>query len=374
MMSSTGERKPRDLPRVDERDTVFARMAREPGTLAYAEYYGRNPGHEAADNRLRAMPPLLEPGGLHYDPTICGEAADFAAAVHEVKPDPEAAAIWGKRLKAAVDQSGTSRSMLRALGAAAAGIAVVDDSCVYTHKGRHDSDYGRPINADLPRALVFLVEMDRHAMDHAPLAPVVRESTWQYLRAARIAVTAAEALRRAGAVARPHYDAHYEVILPPLAVAAGLGELGRNNILIADRFGSRVRIGAVTTDLDLVPDAPVSLGVDRFCRVCRKCAHNCPSNALSSDDSPPQEAGRWQTATSRCYGYWRAVGTDCGICMACCPFSHADTWSHRLVRRVVRRAPPWTHRLLVFLDDLAYGRTWRPVTERSFVRRLIRRR
>ena len=368
-MSSTAEGKPRDLQRVDERDTMFARMARVPGTPAYTDYYGRNPGREAADSRLRAMPPLMEPGGLYYDPAICTEAAELVAAVYDVKADPEAAAVWGDRLAATADPSASAMSMVLELGAAAAGIAVVENHCVYTHKGRHDSDYGRPITADLPRALVFLVEMERHAMAQAPLAPVVRESTWQYLRAARIAVTAAEALRRAGATARPHYDAHYEVILPPLAVAAGLGELGRHNILIADRFGSRVRIGAVTTDLDMVPDAPVSLGVDRFCRVCKKCAHNCPSHALSTADSAPQDPGRWQTATSRCYGYWRAVGTDCGICMACCPFSHADTWSHRLVRRIVRRAP-WTHRLLVFLDDLAYGRKWRPVTERSFFRRL----
>ena len=35
-----------------------------------------------------------------------------------------------------------------------------------------------------------------------------------------------EALRAAGFEAKAHYDAHYDVILPPLAVRAGLGELG----------------------------------------------------------------------------------------------------------------------------------------------------
>jgi hypothetical protein len=51
--------------------------------------------------------------------------------------------------------------------------------------------------------------------------------------------------------------------------------------------------------------------------------------------------------------------TDCGICMAVCPFSHRNTVFHSLVRLVVRRAP-WTHRMAVWLDDLAYGRRWNP--------------
>jgi epoxyqueuosine reductase QueG len=184
------------------------------------------------------------------------------------------------------------------------------------------------------------------------------ESARQYHRAAGIAFTVAAVLHTLDEEAKPHYDAHYDVILPPLAVAAGLGELGRNNILVADRFGSRVRIGAVTTRLPLRLDRPVELGVRRFCGICRKCAENCPSGALSCD-GPVEVRGvsKWPTRVERCYAYWRAVGTDCGICMACCPFSHRDNAFHNLIRWVVRNVPP-AHRLLKALDDLVYGRRW----------------
>ena len=102
----------------------------------------------------------------------------------------------------------------------------------------------------------------------------------------------------------------------------------------------RVRIGAVTTDRPLVAAAPVSLGAARFCERCRKCAECCPSHALSTGARETvRGVPKWPTDVERCYAYWRLVGTDCGICMATCPFSHPDTWWHNAVRAVIRRAP-----------------------------------
>jgi reductive dehalogenase len=248
--------------------------------------------------------------------------------------------------------------MARALGAVAAGCAPLDPAFVYTAKGRFDADYGRPIPLDHPHVLVFLVEMDLAAMRAAPAAPAIRESARQYYRAAAVAITTAEVFRALGRDARPHYDAHYEVILPPLAVRAGLGELGRNNILVADRFGSRVRIGAVSTTFPLRPSLPIDLGVPAFCRACRKCAENCPSGALSKGDPVPVRGVRkWPTNVERCHRFWLRAGTDCGVCMACCPFSHADNAFHNLVRRVARSVPR-AARFLRWCDDLVYGNRW----------------
>jgi reductive dehalogenase len=250
--------------------------------------------------------------------------------------------------------------MVRALGAVAVGCAPVDQDFVYTHKGRHDADYGRGVHLDHPSAIVFLVEMDFDAMRRAPQAETIRESARQYHRGAVVSKTVAAVLEASGFAAKSHHDAHYDVILPPLAVRAGLGELGRNNILIADRHGSRVRIGAVTTTMPLEHDAPVDLGADHFCAGCRKCAESCPSHALSlGDKEHVRGVFKWPTNVERCYAYWRSVGTDCGICMAVCPFSHRDNAFHGLVRGMVRRAP-WTHRAALWFDDRVYGRRWNP--------------
>jgi reductive dehalogenase len=344
--------------RVDERDTMFARMARRPGTFPYREYYCRRPELQRGDDRIRAMTPLLAPGARHYNPLLSAEADRLFDEIEHLKPDRSVVEEWAGRLRVSSDRDRTVRELPLALGAVAAGVAPLDPGWIYNHKGRLDDDYSRPVTLDHPRAVVFLVEMDHRAMQQAPRARAIVESARQYHRAAGIAFTVAAVLHTLDEEAKPHYDAHYDVILPPLAVAAGLGELGRNNILVADRFGSRVRIGAVTTRLPLRLDRPVELGVRRFCGICRKCAENCPSGALSCD-GPVEVRGvsKWPTRVERCYAYWRAVGTDCGICMACCPFSHRDNAFHNLIRWVVRNVPP-AHRLLKALDDLVYGRRW----------------
>ncbi len=352
----------REVPtaRVDERDTMFARMERRSGTPAYEDYYDRRPERRSVDDRLRGRPGLCRPGGLHFDAVVAQETEAWFEKIGAIRPDPEIVTRWAARLCGAGDVTDTVRAMLLDLGAVTAGFAPVSEPFVYTHKGRFDEGYGRPVELAHPSAAVFLVEMDLEAMRRAPKAETIRESARQYYRAAEISLGAAAALEEAGFGATAHHDAHYDVILPPLAVRAGLGEVGRNNIMIADRFGSRVRIGAVTTDAPVRFDRPRSLGAAHFCEICVKCAENCPSHAIATGEREEiRGVSKWPTNVERCYGYWRQVGTDCGVCMACCPFSHDDNAFHRVVRFLVRRAPV-LHRFLSWCDDVFYGGTWRP--------------
>jgi reductive dehalogenase len=346
--------------RVDERDTMFARAARRPGTPAYDDYYGRlRPEWREVDDRIRALPGLCMPGGRFHEPGIARDAIAFFEAIESIEVDLDFAAPWIEHVRRTSDPRSVLLALARASGAVAGGVAAVDPAFVYTHKGRFDEDYGAALEPDHGTAIVFLVEMDHAAMMRAPRAPAIRESARQYYRAARIAKIVEHVIREAGHGARAHYDAHYELILPPLAVLAGLGELGRNNILVADRFGSRVRIGAVSTDLELRRDRPVSLGVARFCEICRKCADNCPSRALSRGEREVvRGVTRWATDAERCYAYWRRVGTDCGICMACCPFSHENNTLHNAVRTGLRLSSALA-RPALWIDDLVYGRDWR---------------
>ena len=84
----------------------------------------------------------------------------------------------------------------------------------------------------------------------------------------------------------------------PLAVDAGLGEMGRLGYLLTKKLEPRVRLGAVTTTLPLLPDRPVDIGVADFYRICKKCATCCPSASMSasscstpSASSPSSNAG-----------------------------------------------------------------------------------
>src|SRR5919205_3401798 len=66
------------------------------------------------------------------------------------------------------------------------------------------------------------------------------------------------------------------------ALAGGVGELGRNGLIISEKFGARIHLSdAILTDLPLEPKKPIDLGVQDFCKICRKCAETCPTNSIS---------------------------------------------------------------------------------------------
>ena len=64
-----------------------------------------------------------------------------------------------------------------------------------------------------------------------------------------------------------------------------MGELGRNGLVISEKFGARVHMpDPIMTDLPLVADEPIDIGVEDFCKVCRKCAVTCPTNSITFGD------------------------------------------------------------------------------------------
>jgi len=125
---------------------------------------------------------------------------------------------------------------------------------------------------------------------------------------------------------------------------------------VTEDYGPRVRLGVVTTDMPLEPDGPVDLGIEDFCRICMKCADNCPSGAIPRDEMRLDRGVlKWTIDQEKCYRFWRENGTDCAICMNSCPYSKPNTPVHMPVRLLVRRS--WlARRLALAADDWLYGR------------------
>ena len=66
------------------------------------------------------------------------------------------------------------------------------------------------------------------------------------------------------------------------AFRSGLGRIGNNGLLIHPEYGSYVFIGEVVTDLELIPDDPLT---PTGCMNCGLCMKACPQGALQPNGS-----------------------------------------------------------------------------------------
>ena len=141
-----------------------------------------------------------------------------------------------------------------------------------------------------------------------------------------------------------------------MAVDAGLGELGRCGYLIHPRLGTNLRLVCVTTDLPLVLDPPVDLGVQQFCETCTKCADNCPAQAITKGDKTVvRGVSKWMIDPVKCLLYWNHVGSACTVCQAVCPWSRLSSLPHRIAANIGRHLPG-ARLALLWADNLINGR------------------
>lgn len=354
--------------RHDERDITFARVrAMIPGTEPYQKYYSMHPEKEEPDARRRPKGILGAPGSIDNGcpPVVSMMEAAFEMppylGAHAVnKPPPETE----KQELPPETATGLVKDYTLHLGADMVGICRVNPAWVYSHRGEifyeKWEDWGREIDPGSlpPFAVVFLTEMSESHVRAAPHTPSVAESAGCYARGAYIGTLLARWFVHMGHRGVAQHTRHYDLVLPPLAADAGLGEVGRHGYLIAPRYGARVRIFAVLTDMPLVPDSPICIGVDEFCRRCKKCAESCPSRSIPLGDKVVYNgASKWKLNADSCFEFWGKIGTDCSVCMAVCPFSRPDTPLHRMVRHVLARSAP-AARFLPLIDNFIYGRKW----------------
>lgn len=348
-----------DVPqqRFDERDIMFARARLIPSSPEYEAYYAMRPENRAGDDKIRTLPGLLSPTTSKADPLAFASAEASFSLTGALREEVDGPAAPVRSKFAAAQMTPYIKSLARYYGAYAVGITELQPYHIYSHIGRGSGDYGAPITLDHRYAIAFTVEMDHAMMGLAPDAPVVMESARQYVEAAKIALQLGYLIRSLGYPARAHMDGNYRVIAPLVARDAGLGEIGRMGLLMTPELGPRVRLGVVTTNLPLIPDQRSDdTSVIDFCRICKKCAENCPSRSIPLGDREEIDGAlRWRINSDSCFRYWNLIGTDCGLCMAVCPYSHPNNPAHNLVRWAVwhsglaRRAALW-------MDDVFYGR------------------
>ncbi len=254
-----------------------------------------------------------------------------------------------------------------AYGADLVGVCRLDRKWVYDPRypafaGQWDDRYQRNIPENLKYVIVMVFAMDQRMLKFSP-SVLDASTSLTYTLSSAVAANVADFITRLGYSAM---SAVNEAALSiPLAIEAGLGELGRNGLLITREFGPAVRISKVFTDLPLEIDGPVTFGVKNFCLKCKKCARHCPSQAISqgkpSWNGPVPGSNnpgvlKWYINPDKCLNFWSKNGGSCSICIRVCPWTKGKGVIHDVVKFLVKKSP-FLNSFWIFIDDLiGYGK------------------
>jgi len=206
------------------------------------------------------------------------------------------------------------------LGADLCGIAPVD-RLSGAPQGFHPSD----ILPGTRSVIVFAKPMSRTAYEAKSLAPYTLMRNQVLARLDEIAVGLALELEAAGARALPIPSAEpYEfwntearqgkgiLSLKHAAQGAGLGTIGKNTLLLNPRFGNRLWLGAVLTDLELEPDPVLE---PQCLESCTLCLDACPQGALDGTTLVQKRCRAHSFVSSEGGGWFY----NCCRCLQVCP-------------------------------------------------------
>lgn len=323
-----------EVKKIDQRDTAIERHSLlYPGMEQYKEYYSRHPELEEGDNQRRNSRGMVD----IYNPVNWSAVLASIKITHCLSRDEDVEPpVAGNQVAIeAGDLTERAKSMARFLGADLVGVAEMNPLWVYTHRAQiyHGNweDWGRGNENNHRYALVIGIEIPWETTVAAPHTTSLVGVSETYSRLAKISVQMATFFASIGYPARAHNLRNYQVLCVPLAIDAGLAELGRSGYGITKEFGPRVKWAVVTTDAPLVPDKPIDIGVEDFCERCKKCARACPTRSITLGEKTVYNGiRRWLVEADSCYGYWSKLSTDCGVCLVSCPWSHPRTLAHRL--------------------------------------------
>ncbi|MFO7767644.1 MAG: reductive dehalogenase [bacterium] len=248
------------------------------------------------------------------------------------------------KLKDAAATAELIKKVSHEFGSTLVGITKLNPDWVYLNplrgRGWEDPDVPMEVPAHWEYAIVVGTPMQWDAMYANPTHGTSNDA---YSRSRIIATRLAEFIKSLGYPARTHIPGNsYDLMVPPIAIDAGLGEQARPSICVTPELGLNFRPAVVTTNIPMKTDKPIDFGVQDFCNHCKVCAEMCPSGAIPMGEKVEIRGyRRWKLDTARCQNFWNSnLGSSgCRICVACCPYTRKSNWLHKGALEVTANDP-----------------------------------
>jgi reductive dehalogenase len=317
-----------NIERFDEREHGWNRgMRGDYGDFAKQEYRRFSLKYPVSRGLIEMLVGLI--------PQVNGEVNPNQA------PAPEDPAVLSRHIK----------SLGYFLRADIVGICELPQWAVYSY----DKE-GNPVDLNHKFAIVILIDQNYRTINASTGHDWIScsQSHLSYATSGFIATIMASYIRRLGHSARAHHAADYQVIVPPLLLLAGIGEVCRAGIVLNPFLGTRFKAAVVTTDMPLGPDKPVDFGLQEFCAKCKKCAIECPSKAISMGDKVMRNGyENWEFDAERCtkFRITNQNGSACSKCIKVCPWNKPQGRIHDAVRWMVQHTP-FMDSFIIKMDDV----------------------
>lgn len=259
------------------------------------------------------------------------------------------------------------KRIAKLFGAGIVGVTALDERWQYASRF---SDIDRvektpEIPEELEHVIVVAIPMDYNLMQTVPSALGSAATGLGYSNDATLLIILAQYIRGLGYQAISSLND--TALSIPYAIKAGLGEYGRNGLLITKEFGPRVRLGKVFTNMPMAHNRPLQFGVREFCKICKRCARTCPSKSISYNEpnaTPYSQSNikgvrKWSVDVEKCFSFWTAQNSDCAVCIRSCPYNKDyQDWWHRVAQWL---AGTRLRKLMLLLDaKMGYGERVKP--------------
>jgi len=192
-----------------------------------------------------------------------------------------------------------------------------------------------PINPDFvfynlkiygKNALILGMELDWNEIKSAPSINCGMEAFRVYYELGDLTIQLTEYLKSLGYKSEAHHPFGGKLLFPPHAVAAGLGFMGRNGLVITPEYGPRQRWGIISTDAEIpAPPQKDLKALEDYCNECGACIRSCLGGAayetpIHYNDSPAIT----HIDRSKCID--SLINNNyCSVCLKVCPLGVPKT-------------------------------------------------